>query len=165
MENIVVKPTKKICKITFGISVLLLIPLLIALGILINNFVAETQKDAINDIFGWVISFAGIGLFIVGLITGNVIAYCIIKNEVCILTEDRIIVKYKQKIKAEILYSNVKKCVCGFSTMIYCKQPYICNGCNKGATAYLLYLTERDNELLQSKITRSEERRVGKECL
>lgn len=135
-----------------GLSVVLLISFLTGLGFIINNLVINSQNGETQDIAGAIIAIVGIVLFMLGLVVANIISYCILKYGVCILTEDRIIVKYKQKVKAEILYSNVEKCVCGFSTMIYCKQPYICNGWNRGATAYQLYLTERDNELLQSKI-------------
>lgn len=153
MDNVVLKQSKTVFKIILGLSVVLLIPFLTGLGVLINNLVINSQNGETQDITGSIIAIVSVALFIIGLVVANIISYCILKNGVCVLTEDRIIVKYKQKVKAEILFSNVEKCVCGFSTMIYCKQPYICSGWNKGATAYQLYLTDRDCKLLQSKIS------------
>lgn len=155
--EITVKQAKTVPLIQLTTVVLGLIAMLVAMGFTINELVKSYDTKASTNIllcwFGIVALLACIALAV-----GAMAEVCIAIIETYTFTDDRLIKKYKKKVKFEIPYSNIntfeidKLFLMGWALTIHCKEPFVKYGIDKNLKRVGGYFNKGNLDRIQEKI-------------
>ncbi len=148
MEEQVLKCSRRIIILITVFSAIIIIPCLIGGGIIIADMSASENNE---ETLGRVVALVSILLFVCIVVVADITVFVQYNNTYIILTQCKLIEKFKGKVKVEIPYSNIVKVTIGsLTTLIYCKETFATKGWNKGAKTFACSISAEDCNKLRN---------------